>query len=549
MRAESGDGPHLRASANEPTRSVRVWLALVIVIGVALRVAYLHYALGTPGYTWADPDGYIRQAHRLTTGSGWHWTFDVARYEFAGRTFALPPLYPVFLSLFVRGPGFPLTALVAQVLLSCAAMVAVFDLGRLVHSARAGLLAAAAYAIWVPAIFGGVWSTSQETVYLPVLLLAFDVLLRARRDRRIVSFAAAGLTFACAALTRSMPTFFVVPAALLHVVLVPTRVRAVRHALAFLVGFAALSVPYSLGLSRTLGQFTFIDSHGSIHLVGDQAEPDRAQPPGVLETARALAGSIAASPATYFADTASRARTLLYVNGGRLLQIYGAAGSKGAAWAWKMAVHAGTDLLLIAGLVLAPVGVILCRDRESALVLVLWVVVNVAVASLGGFGGARLRMPFEPMLYVLAAVVLAGRWRRRSVRAVLGAVLVSFALGAVVVPQLSRSLDGRPSYGVAWAAPLDHTRGTVNGPAGFNVPERHGRVSFGLGNARSVHNSDSRPLALHLRVGGAAVQTVSLTGGESRRFQYPWHAPGMVFVEVLPRPGTVPVHLSVTVGE
>ena len=90
-------------------------------------------------------------------------------------------MYSVFLSIFALFPGFPLTAQIAQVALSIASIVLVFALGRRLHSPASGLIAAAAYAVWVPNIFN-VWSTSQETLYVPLILGAFLLLARALDD-------------------------------------------------------------------------------------------------------------------------------------------------------------------------------------------------------------------------------------------------------------------------------------------------------------------------------------------------------------------------------
>ena len=64
-------------------------------------------------------------------------------------------------------------------------------------------------------------------------------------------------------------------------------------------------------------------------------------------------------------ETADRARSLLHVNGGRVLQIYVAAGTASTAMIWKIALHVTVDLLLVSVLILAPFGVVLARDRPA----------------------------------------------------------------------------------------------------------------------------------------------------------------------------------------
>ena len=102
----------LGAEARTPPAQRRhyVWLALIMVVGLALRAGYLSYAINTPDYTWQDPDGYIGRARRLVPDGHWRWTFDAVTYQIANRRHALPPGYSVFLSFFLLFPGFPLTA-------------------------------------------------------------------------------------------------------------------------------------------------------------------------------------------------------------------------------------------------------------------------------------------------------------------------------------------------------------------------------------------------------------------------------------------------------
>jgi hypothetical protein len=185
-----------------------LWLAVLLLVAGALRVGYLHHAMHTPDYTWGDPDGYIEQARRLTAGGGWRWTFDAVTYEIDQRRHALPPGFSVFLSFFLLFPGFPLSAQLAFIGLALLSIALLFDLGRLVHSPRAGLIAAAASALAVHNIIG-VWSTSQEGLYLPLMLVAFNLLARAMiAESSAWAFAGVGLTFGVATLVRSMPLVF-----------------------------------------------------------------------------------------------------------------------------------------------------------------------------------------------------------------------------------------------------------------------------------------------------------------------------------------------------
>jgi 4-amino-4-deoxy-L-arabinose transferase-like glycosyltransferase len=504
------------------TRAHLVVLLGILALGCALRLTALSAALHTPGYVWEDPDGYMAQAVRLAGPDGWAWTFEAVTYGINGQRHALPPLYSVFLSMFALWPGFPLSAQVAQVVLAVVSIALVFALGRRVHSTRAGLIAAAINALWVPNIFG-VWSTSQEALYIPVLLSAFLLLVRAvDDDDRPYAFALAGLVFGAAALTRSMPMFFAVPAACAHVVLSSNRRRAARQAVAFLAGFLLLTAPYSAALSRHFGQLTIIDTHGSIHL--DSASGARA--PGLRETAGGLWRAMRARPAEYFAGCVERARSLLHVNGGRLLQIYVVADSKRSATTWKTIVHLGSDGTLVLAAVLGALGAALCRRPRLAILLLLWTALNIGIASVGGFGGARLRVPFEPLLVVLAAVVLAGSWRRPQPAALAAACALGLLAAAAVLPQVPRSMRSWPDYGIVWPSIFNRPAGPFTGAVGLNVPAFDGVATFTLA------PSGSSPLQLRMRVGGVHVQTMELAPGETRTIRTIWPARGLAFVEL-----------------
>jgi len=504
------------------TGTERVALAVIVALGFAARIAALANARSTPGYAFEDPDGYMGQALRLAGPEGWAWTFQAVTYTINGQQHALPPMYSVFLSAFARWPGFPLSAQVAQTILAAVSIALVFALGRRMHCARSGLVAAAVYALWVPNILN-VWSTSQETVYVPLILAGFVLLARAiDRDDRPLAFFAAGFVFGAAALTRSMPMFFAIPAACAHVLLARHRRRAAAQGLAFLVGFLLLTAPYSAALSRHFGQITLIDTHGSIHV--ESASGTRA--PGLLETAEGLWRTISARPAEYFAECAARAQSLLHVNGGRILQTYVLAGSKPGAIAWKAFAHLGSDVPLVLGAVLAAFGAALCRRPRIALILLLWTAINIGVASLGGFGGARLRAPFEPLLVVLAAVVCVGGWRHAHPAALAAASVAGIVAAAAVLPQVPPSLRSWPDYGIAWPSIFSRPVGHFSGAAGLNVPAFDGVATL------TAATASSSPIRLRVRVGGVDVQTVDVAEGSTRTIRTPWPARGLAFVEL-----------------
>jgi hypothetical protein len=521
-------------------RRTAIALAAIVATGLALRLGYLTHALAMPGFAWEDPDMYMRQALRLARDDGWRWTFDAVTHTLNRQRHALPPMYPVFLSGFALFPGFPVTALVGQAVLGALAVVLVFDMGRLVHSVRAGLIAAAGFAIWVPNIFN-VWSTSQETLYIPLVLLAFVVLGRAVRARAPAAFALAGVIWGVAALTRSMPLFYLVPAAVLYVVMGRDRGRRAREAIALAAGFLLLVAPYSVALSRHFGQPAIVDTHGSLHF---EARTD-GRTPGLFETAAAAVGEVAADPAAYVAGVVDRTRSLLHVNGGRILQIYVVAAGKAGAFGWKTLVHAGADGILLVSALLAGAGAAICRGGQFAALLLLWAAVNLGIATLGGFGGARLRTPFEPMLMVLAAVCFAGgvHVRRRSV--VVAGIVPGLLAAAAILPQVPRSLAAWPDYGITWPSIFRRDAGIAQHRTGFNLPlsALGGRAAGTFTLAAAPEGR--APAVVAVRVDGVHVQTVQIALGSTARVAVRSGRHALAYVELDADREAAPLTVSV----
>ncbi len=313
------------------------------------------------------------------------------------------------------------------------------------------------------------------------------------------------------------------------------------QAAGFVGGFAIVTVPYCIALSQALGQVTLIDSHGSIH-VNAQAAADRA--PGIVATAQALWLRFAEAPRAFLAGCLELARSLLHVNGGRQLQIYVVAANKSTALIWKVLVHLGTDAVLILAALLALPGAAWCRNTRVALLFLLWAGLNVAVTVLGGFGGARLRSPFEPFLMVLAAAVLAGGWRRRSAAVPAAAIAVSVALALLVLPQLPRSLRAWPDFGVRWDSVLARHHGDLVGKAGLNVPASGGIARLTVQAAPSLG-----AVRLDVRSAGRRVGTIALDGGQ-RAIAWSSASEGVTFVEVravdVETGAPAPLHVIVT---
>jgi 4-amino-4-deoxy-L-arabinose transferase-like glycosyltransferase len=512
-------------SADGGSRRTALWLGVLVSVGLALRVGYLVHATSQPGFHWDDPDSYMRHGQRLATGEGgWHFDFEAVEHRVEGGRYALPPLYPLFLSLFALFPGYPFNAQVAQAMIAGLSVALVFVLGKEIHSDRAGLLAAAVWAVWLPNVIA-VWSTMQEALYVPLSLLAFVLLLRSRGRSGI---ALSGLVFGLAALTRSMPLYYL-PVAMLLLVGRQGIKKGVLSSLALALGFSLFTVPYSVALSRHLGSPTFIENHGGLRVAAEAGARPGDRPPGLVATGVSIVRGFLEAPKVTVKDWWETLASILHVNGGRLLEIYLGADTKLGSVLWKLAANGLGDLLFVAVLLLAPFGLALCRRPAPALFLAGWVVLNLGLTVLSGFGGPRLRVPVEPHWVALAAVVLAGGWRRPARSSVVAAAAASLVLAWVVVPQLHRSFRARGDYGVQWPLDPPPKRSAMTGAAGFNVLAANGFVELAV----RPRNPRGRT-AVDVFLEGEAVERVMLETGE-RWIRHPWANLELVYVELRAR--------------
>jgi 4-amino-4-deoxy-L-arabinose transferase-like glycosyltransferase len=445
------------------------------------------------------------------------------------------------LSVFAIFPSYPFNAQVGQIVLATLTIVLVFALGSQIHSERAGLIAAGVYALWLPNLIA-VWSTMQEALYVPLLVLGFVLLFRAAgREGGFWAFCLAGIVFGAAALTRSMPVYFVPLAAAL---LWQRRLgKSSRVVGGFLLGFSLATVPYSFALSRHLGQPTFIENHGGLRIAARYGEGTSEKPPGLLETASTLSRAFFSSPGAVLADWWRTARSLLQVNGGRLLQIYLGSKTKTEARLWKIAAHALADFLFVASLILTPFGLALARRPAFALFSAVWILLNFGLTALSGFGGPRLRAPFEPHLIVLAAVPLAGGDRRLRPSGARLAAAASLGLAALVLPQIPASLKAKADYGVHWPLDPPPKRSAMTGEAGFNLMAVDNRIEFAV-----RPRNPGRKTRLEVAVESGARETVILQEAE-QGFAYPWPRSELVHVELKARDDATerPVRLLVVV--
>ncbi len=530
MPAESSALPAPLIVTAPPTdaRSARwPWIAVggLVALALALRLACLFYLLG-PDFVWHDADGYLAKGARLVEAGQFRWTYDAVAYPWGGRVYALPPLFSIYLAPFARFASYPFNAFVGLAVLNALAIPLIVRLGARLHSLTAGLVAGLLYACWGSDIVG-LGQVRQEPLYLPLVIAATLALVRAWDRRGAGPFALAGTLFGLAALCRSMPIYFVTAVAV-AAVLRDWRRAGPREALALVGGFAALTLPYSLALSIHLGEATLIENHGGILVASRYLHGgNRLAPPGFGRVAGAILQELATSPVTFIQVTLDQARSLLPLIGGRYLQDAVFAASASSAAVWKVAAHAFIDAPWLFAIVLAPLGVAVARNRPAACILAGWALLNLGLTALTGFGGSRLRCPFEVHVALLATTVVAGGWPRprRPVAIALG-LAGSVAAVLLMVPQIARTAAARANYGPRWTLTGAGTVAQVSGASGANV------LTSPAGLEVALRNPGSAPIRIDLRIDGVAiVQGSVIEPGAERRLEWRGPRTGLLFIE------------------
>lgn len=403
-------------------------VALLAVIGVCARLAYLAWAADQPGFTWIDPDYYLAKVAAIADGDRWSWSLQATEYRHRGRVFHLPPLYSLYLSAAGVMPG-PLAnaAAIGQALLFGVGVVAMYAIGANLHSRRAGVIAAvmtvlAPNSLHIAPIF------LQEQLFIPLLLTAFAVLTwLLRGDRAAGWWGVGGAAFGLAILARSMPLYYL-PLVMAGIVWTADHRPTARRQIAWLaLGAAAVTLSYSVWLSAQVGRWIFVEDHGSISMTA-YTKIIRTAPPSPLDETLALVTAFAKGPGEFLQTFGAFVRSNFRPASHRWMELYVPSLTGTARLLVQAYARVMTDAGFALAVLLAPFGMVLARRRLPSRILAMWPPLVVLLTALSAYGGPRYRLPFEGVLYAYFAVVLAGQWHRPSRQEVAAAALTSTAL-------------------------------------------------------------------------------------------------------------------------
>lgn len=424
----------MRNSVQDATGAPRPALSLR-----ALAVLYGVAVVARAGFLLLQPPTRLVADERVWTGLATDLAApDVAFSPFAWTGVFHPPLYIYFLAAARTATGSLAGAAGAQAGLGALLAPLVGHAAALLRGPRAGLAAglmAAAYPelVWYAGHF---WS---ETVFVVLLWAAIERLIAAPPEGPPRSVVAPGLLWGLAILTRET-ALYLLPVATAWLAW-PRTARAWSRAALFTAAALAVVLPWTARNYALVGGLVPVATRGSFNLWLANADSD--WPAVYADYESVQNGELARD--RYARDQAAaaiRARLPWWplekawrevpafwgVNDHLVVHIERGAYRLPLAGRWAIAL--GTVLAYVAVLVLAlPSVVPASRERAFRLVLVL---LSVYLAMhVAAFGSPRFRLPFVPVLFLLAASTLSVGWRaslRAHVRPVDRAALVGLAL-------------------------------------------------------------------------------------------------------------------------
>jgi 4-amino-4-deoxy-L-arabinose transferase-like glycosyltransferase len=258
-RSERQGVQPVRARAEDQPRER--WLppriAIVLALGLVLRLALVAWLHGQPLYVWDERDYDVLATNIVQHG------------EFAfvpGTPVSLrPPLYPAALALVYSVTGeHNFTAMrIIQALLGTSTAYVVFLLARRVYDERTGMVAAAICAFY-PSLVATSGLVLTETLF--TLLLCGSCLLMERflTTGRTWALAWFGVVLALGALTRSVLWLFPAPLIVFLLVCDPASSwrRRLTHIAIALAAFALVIAPWAIRNTRLQQTFTAVDVMG-----------------------------------------------------------------------------------------------------------------------------------------------------------------------------------------------------------------------------------------------------------------------------------------------
>jgi hypothetical protein len=316
LAASGSDSP----AAAPGSRAMRRWLAVAVVIGLALRLAFsLVYWVGQP--LTRDEREYLSLARGLAAGRG--FVYDAVVLDSPVQPFGRSPGYPAFLAMVGGGHGVttsvPAAVKVAQSVVGAIGVLLIGIIAGRVAGGRAGVAAAFVAAVYPPLVWLPSYAFS-EALFWPVGLVVILLIDRLARRPSIAHALIAGLVIGAGILIRGA-LMLVVPLVMLWLVVRTGRARGAVSgrprgaadlvsgralgpaptsfvggliaAFVLAVGVALVLVPWGLRNYVRDGRFVLVASEGGVTFwTGNNAlargEGDMAANPDIKRASQAL---------------------------------------------------------------------------------------------------------------------------------------------------------------------------------------------------------------------------------------------------------------------
>ncbi len=425
----------------------RVLLACIVIVALTLRLVNAFVLPWQGGdLVVSDMKGYDRSAQALLAQAplGVH---TAERYLFhpLGSDTYHPPGYYYFLATVYALAGHSYLAVrIAQALVGTLTCMLVYLLGKAAFGGSAGLLAAAFSAIYPPLIFySGVLLTETLSTFL-LAATALLLLTGGNRDasQRTILLILAGFSLGFAALTRSV-LLATIPIALLWILTVgggwPGWQQALRAALALCLPIVLVIAPVTIRNYQIHQQFILISTNGGVNFFlghgGSNAWKDqiRGIPPDYEESDSLIGISTrtATEEEAYFYHLGWEyirqhpVRTVLDLPD-KFRRMYWASNywpaSDVQARLMRTLDQVLWKLLLVPLWLLSPLWL---RGQEAHRAILLYgLVITSAVIPLVFWAQTRFRMPFVPLIIVMAAGALVRIWPRLTKRRLTSAAVL-----------------------------------------------------------------------------------------------------------------------------
>ncbi len=404
------------------SRFARV-LAVIAVVGLGVRVAYIAGAKLDEGTNIGDQIFYNGAANRLAWGDGFVEPFDPHPPPLLGSDPAAdhPPLTILLLApVSLVTDDSPNAHRFMMALLGTATVVLLGLLGRALAGDRAGLVAAG-----IGALYPNLWVNDglimSETLSALLVTLALLLAYRLRREPGLRTAVGLGVVCGLAALTRA-ELVLLVPALLIPAALAArSAARGTRVRLA-VVGTVVAGVAIMPWVAYNLGRFdepVFLSTNDGIAILGSNCDPVYYGPDTGLTALECLEGNPPGDQSVdsriyrdrafdYIGEHTGRAAVVSVARVGRTWGVFRPGdmldfneGEARERWVTVLGLVTFYPLLM-----LAVYGAVVLRRRRVALWPLLVPVLIVTLASAATYGQTRFRVPAEPTLVVLGAVGL-----------------------------------------------------------------------------------------------------------------------------------------------